>query len=105
SNVLRGVHAVTADDAWAVGGFYDGTRSRTLIEHWNGSSWRVTQSPSPGQGTDDFLDGVTATSHTDAWAVGQALGTTDATHSQTVILHWNGSAWTRMKSLNPGTGN
>jgi hypothetical protein len=45
---------------------------------------------------------VTATSHTDGWAVGQLLGSTGATHSQTAILHWNGSRWARVASPGPG---
>jgi hypothetical protein len=45
---LIGVAARSSTDAWAVGQ-YQGTDSlqRTLIEHWDGSQWTVTPSPSP----------------------------------------------------------
>lgn len=45
-----------------------GTASQTLVEHWNGKTWKVQPSPNPGKGT--LLFGVAATSSTNAWAVG-----------------------------------
>lgn len=43
-NNLLGVTAVSAKNIWAVG-YYIGT-PKTLIEHWNGTSWIVVPSPS-----------------------------------------------------------
>ena len=40
------------------------------------------------------LDSVTATSRTNAWAVGYD-------HSESLILHWNGKAWRRVRSPTP----
>ena len=57
---------------------------RTLILHWNGSSWRRVASPSPASYS--TLTGISATSASNAWAVGYA-------GSRTVILHWNGRSW------------
>jgi hypothetical protein len=88
---LQGVAATSASNAWAVG-FTDsdtGTGGRTLILHWNGSSWKRV--PSPSSGTFAALDGVTATSARSAWAVGFARG-------GILILHWNGSSWRRVHS-------
>src|SRR5271170_3103588 len=34
---LNGVAAVSADEAWAVGGTND--TGQTVIEHWNGTTW------------------------------------------------------------------
>ena len=45
-----------------------GAGSLTLIEHWNGTAW--TQVPSPNPSGDNVLDGVAATSASNAWAVG-----------------------------------
>jgi hypothetical protein len=64
-----------------VGYFYNGTTDQTLIEHWNGTSWKQVTSPNPGGSSDDnILNGVAATSSTNAWAVGDYYnGTTDQT--------------------------
>jgi hypothetical protein len=41
------------------------------------------------------LNAVAATSATDAWAVGNY---SSGSASGTLILHWNGSAWTQVPS-------
>ena len=48
----------------------------------------------PGPTFPGVLHGVSATSATDAWAVGVGRG-------GTLILHWNGTAWSRMASPSP----
>ena len=58
------VRAGLPADVWAVGG--GGGGGRTLIEHWNGTSWSHVLAPAPGQSS--FLLGVTAISANDAWA-------------------------------------
>jgi hypothetical protein len=47
--------------------------------------------PSPNPSSDDQLTSVSADSATDAWAVGYDAGTT----TRTLILHWNGTAWSK----------
>src|ERR1700692_3270935 len=49
SNVLYGVAAVSASNVWAVGYYQNnsGTTGPSLIEHWNGSKWRIISSPNP----------------------------------------------------------
>src|SRR5690349_19115304 len=45
-NELKGVAAVTACNIWAVGqSFSAGSAPQTLIEHWNGTTWKVVNSP------------------------------------------------------------
>ncbi len=75
---LTSVSAGAANDIWAVGNAsrtvfcptdYCPTYFRTLILHYNGSSWSVVPSPSPTQ-TSDRLFGVATVSSTEAWAVG-----------------------------------
>ena len=68
----------------------------TLIEHWNGSAWKVQSSPSPGAGA-DLLFAVAATSTRSAWAVGSS---NDGLLDRTLVLHWNGHAWKRQPSPN-----
>ncbi len=99
-SVLSGVAARTADDAWAVGSF---TRPnnlvRTLIQHWDGSSWTRVKSPNAGQPAGGELGGVTGLAADDVWAVG-SYGQ-DAP-SRTLIEHWGGTAWSIVPSPNKG---
>ena len=93
---LIGAAATSARDAWAVG--CTGCtptftpRTRPVILRWNGSTWKRVPSPVAGG---VILDGVAATSASNAWAVGFALDTPSPT---SVILHWNGTAWRRVSS-------
>ncbi|HET7013351.1 MAG TPA: hypothetical protein VFI65_05555 [Streptosporangiaceae bacterium] len=105
-NLLFGVAATSASDAWAVG--YDTSRSgaTTLVLHWNGKRWSRMQSPDKATGANpriDQLQGVTATSADNAWAVGyyQLSGA----GFYTLILHWNGKFWHAQSSPNPAGDN
>lgn len=40
-NSLGGVHALSADDVWAVGVGREGAKYRNLQEHWDGRAWRL----------------------------------------------------------------
>jgi len=90
-NQLQGVAAVSANDVWAVGGYFtsDGIY-QTLIEHWDGTSWSVILSANPGEGADAFA-GVAVVSANDVWAVG--FYEDNVGPSQTLIEHWNGTSW------------
>lgn len=72
---------------------------RTLIIRWNGAAWKRVSSPDPelgGNAVDDVLAGVAATSSSNAWAVGSFAD------AQTLVLHWNGTAWKKQASPDPG---
>jgi hypothetical protein len=97
---LRAVAPVSPSNLWAVGEYNDGTTFRTLIVHWNGTAWTQVPSPNVSGSTNDLLVAVRATSATDAWAVGSYVNSNNVT--QTLILHWNGSAWKQVKAPNPG---
>ncbi len=90
--------------AWAVGAYHDNDAlvDRTLIERWNGSTWKQVDSPSPGieNHDNDYLFGVTALSATDAWAVGYREST-DGQHP--LIEHWNGTRWKVAGAVDAGT--
>jgi hypothetical protein len=92
----------SATGAWAVG-YYD-TNSTTdepsLILHWNGTSWTQISSPDPGGTGESLLNGVSAISANDAWAVGSynTDPSTTTSDSQSLILHWNGKSWTKVSS-------
>jgi hypothetical protein len=64
-NLLIAVSAVSGSDVWAVGDFLSSQlQDRTLIEHWNGTRWRVVPSPNVGTGFNS-LNGVAAFASTD----------------------------------------
>jgi hypothetical protein len=100
---LLGVDATSAVNVWAAGDVSDSAGQHTLIVRWNGTAWTRAPSPNPG-GPDviDSLDGVAATSAVSAWAAGY-ISTNGASY-QSLVLHWNGTAWTRAASPNPGAG-
>lgn len=100
ANVLQGVTVVSPCNAWAVGFSRSGGGNQTLMEHWNGSSWRVFLSSSPGTADNELL-GVHARSGSDIWAVG-AYSSAPVSF-KTLVLHWNGRTWTRLPSPTPGT--
>jgi hypothetical protein len=99
-NNLSGVTVLSGCNAWAVGSIQDGSNETTLIEHWNGATWTVVPSPSPSA-TFSELTSVRAVSGSDIWAVGDFDNS--ANISQTLILHWNGSAWKQVPSPSPGS--
>ena len=99
---LYAVAATSASNAWAVGGS-DAPPGKTEIVHWNGTTWTQVPSPTPKGG--GALFGVTATSASNAWAVGCAGNCFQGFGGiKTLILHWNGRAWTQVPSPSPGQG-
>ena len=95
---LTSVSGTSAQDAWAVGFYYNGSFDKSMILHWNGTAWKQVKSPNPGsQGT--FLYGVRGSSPSNAWAAGYSY---NGTADKTLILHWNGSAWKQVTTPNPG---
>ena len=79
---LNSVAATSASNAWAVGTQIIGTSEKTIILHWNGSTWKQIPSPNPGQTSE--LAGVAATSATSVWAVGDYK---DGGPSQALATH------------------
>src|SRR5437763_388941 len=74
--------------AWAVGFRTKGTATKTLIEHLNGTAWKVQTSVNPSTSFNE-LKGVAAVSPSDAWAVGYSKS---GTSYKTLVEHWNGTA-------------
>jgi hypothetical protein len=96
---LGDVVALEADDAWAVGSYGQGAPSRTLVEHWDGTSWSVVPSPNKGP-FPNSLTAVDAVAADDIWAAGTWF--TKAFVDRTLILHWDGVSWQRVKGPNAG---
>jgi hypothetical protein len=100
---LVSVTAVATNDVWAVGYQYADNMNRyyrTLIEHWDGTTWSVVASPNPGF-QNDWLFDVAALGPTDVWAVGYQVGGTG--YPGTLAIHWNGTAWNEVPSPNGST--
>ena len=97
-NYLSGAAAVSTNNVWAMGDYLTSSGTpRTLIEHWNGTSWKVVPSPNGGGG--GALSGVAVVSASDVCAVGSSS-------AQTLTEHWNGTSWQVVPSPNvPSTGN
>ncbi len=66
------------------------------------SNWVVVPSPNVS-GQDNILAAVSANSATDVWAVGQFIPDSNQDLTQTLIEHWNGTAWSAVSSPNVGT--
>ena len=86
-NRLSDVTAVSATNAWAVGDYRTGGGSRTLIVHWNGSSWR--QETGPHATRTGSLVGVATAGH--LWAT----GTSSAAHRRPLIMDRKNGSWRR----------
>ena len=99
SDSLSGVVAIAANNIWAVGGYNDASNNgQTLIEHWNGTSWSIVNSPNVAK-LSDGLTAISAVSATDMWAVGSISGTSSF---QPLFEHWNGASWGITSSTGSG---
>jgi len=99
-----GVAATSAANAWAVGTRNTCAFGQTYVQQWKKwkgkiFSWLWVPTPSPDV---SWLYGVAATSASNAWAVG-VLGDVGAL-TKTIILRWNGTAWTQVPSPHPAGG-
>jgi hypothetical protein len=95
---LLGVAATSATNAWAVGYYPKG--GQVLALHWDGRSWHATRTPRIA----GALESVSATSARNVWAVGivgNGGGTGVPPTNSALILHWNGSTWTRVAAHLP----
>jgi hypothetical protein len=99
----QAISADSATDIWIVGTTVNTTTGATTAEalHYNGTSWAVVPMQQPGTNT-PTIAAVTAISATDAWAVGEDIGTTSAPGGSTLIEQWNGSTWSIVPSPTPG---
>lgn len=97
SDILEGVQALSASNVWAVGvsNSHNGAVSKTLIDHWNGTSWTIVSSPNQGDGDD--LHAIAALTPGNIWAVG------DNDTNTALVEHWDGSQWHLVPTPSLGT--
>jgi hypothetical protein len=92
-NYLYEIAAVGPDDVWAVGEVHDNPFSDGLILHGTAGGWDIAPHPTLSGATLWDVDG---TAPTDVWAAGYNNG-------QTLILHWDNTAWSIVPSPNIST--
>ena len=92
NNVLYGVAASSANNAWAVGytSTGNGAERVPLAMRWNGAEWAMVPGPTPGA-TTNYFNAVEVISANDVWAL---METGPETAPVPYIVHWDGSAWT-----------
>jgi hypothetical protein len=100
-NVLAGVSAASATDAWAVGAYYPPSSNvlATLGEHFDGNRWTAYPLPNVGVQVNTLL-AVSMPSTGSAWAVGYYVS--GKFQQQTLIEHFDGSIWSVVPSPSPG---
>lgn len=111
-NQLYGVVALSDSDVWAVG--YSTPKpdtgyeypDRTLIEHWDGTSWSAVTSPNVDYGSqarDNVLQGIVALSANDIYAFGwySANPSGESGDIFSLVMHWDGTSWTVIPSPDP----
>jgi hypothetical protein len=105
NNLLEGNSVIGVNDAWAVGISNDAAASsRTLAEHWNGTSWSIKATANPDT-RHNRLFGVSAVSSNNVWAVGDYdINATNLNDSATLAEHWNGTSWSKVATANPSVG-
>ncbi len=91
TNILKKVIALSTNDVWAVGG-----HQHAYTLHWNGSAWSLINIGDIPGGITPSLNDISAVAPNDIWAVGHYAA--DTGRVSTVIMHWDGNAWTRVPS-------
>lgn len=88
------------DDVWAAGSYASGTAASALL-HWDGAAWTKVEVPGFTVAAGSYLTiaRIWGSGPSDVWAAGTAYANE---LSVAAILHWDGSAWTRIAA---GTAN
>ena len=90
-NVLTSISAVSSTDVWAAGYFVDGIQHKTLTLRYDGTTWHQVPSVNAAGGL-ATLQGINASSTTNAWAVGFEYQA-DRKRYVASTQHWNGTSW------------
>jgi len=95
---LSGISCSTDTSCEAVGHDTTAAWAKTLIEHWDGSSWSIINSPNPPGITYVDVSGIACQSSTDCYAVGNY---SSHTWARTLVERWDGLSWSIVASPNP----
>ena len=96
----QSIACTSASNCWIAGYYLDPKELvfRTLIEHWDGLSWQIFDSPNGTINPNSFLNSVTCVSSSDCWAVGSNKSYVS---EYTLIEHWDGASWSIVPSADP----
>jgi hypothetical protein len=90
ASFLTGVRCVLATMCVAVGHYETGSATKTLAEHWDGTTWTIMPTPNKSGVTETVLSDLACPNTTTCFAAGYSG---PSTNRQTVIERWNGTAW------------
>ena len=93
SAYLQAVSASSSNDVWAGGYFYQNSYYFDYAIHWNGSQWTLV---SPNDGGNSAIQGIKAIAPNNVWAVGTGPDNYWPYHEKSLILHWDGTRWSRI---------
>ena len=91
-STLTGIACSSVSTCTAVGSYYNGSNTLTLVEVWNGTTWAIESTPNPAANS-SVLNGISCSAANACMAVGAADGST-------LVEAWNGTTW----SQSTGTG-
>ena len=105
NSCLSGAAVIASTDMWTVGDIGTGTGCnpfqtvgggsgpfQTLAEHFNGTSWSVTEAPDPAGSPLNGFFGVAAVSPASVWAAGSSSPGNGT--STPLVEHFDGTSWT-----------
>jgi len=100
SGMLTGVRCLSASWCTAAGSYLARNHDLdTLIEHWDGSSWRPERSPDASGATASTFASVSCSSTSSCVAVGFSVSPSGATTS--LAEAWDGRTWRITPTVNP----
>jgi len=103
SNVLKSVSCVSTTSCVAVGYYVGASAYQSLVLNWDGTSWTKVDSPNSGSNA-NVLNSVSCVTASSCVAVGWYVAES-GTESQSLVLNWDGTRWTKADSPNPGASN
>ena len=94
--------AVSANDIYAAGYWWNGNKSISLMERWDGTKWSIVASQPLMKNYAPVLSGVSAVSAKDVWAAGYVL----EANNNMLADHYDGHTWalTQVASLSGDKG-
>ena len=97
---LRAVSCTSSAACTAVGFSRSGSGATVaLAERWDGSSWKIQNTPSPAGATTAVLSSVSCSSRTNCIAVGYYINS--AGHTSILSEAWDGTAWSQQNTPVP----
>ncbi len=100
---LTGVTALSATNVWASGIKHPNGGIKPLLEHWNGTIWKIIAAPGVG---DDYaiLNGVASNGPDNILAAGSKWCTSSSCPMRTLAFRYNGTTWKLISTPNPAKG-